>query len=99
MNFKKKRKKSYPKFRIINKLKFQKLFHTSVDIYQKKVPIFLIIVLVGILILQYVSNDQNSNVLIDPQTCELYIKDSQIGGKQYLDEFDSKCMTLKNLNP
>jgi hypothetical protein len=98
VNFKKKRKKSYPKFRIINKLKFQKLFHTSVDIYQKKVPIFLIIVLVGILILQYVSNDQ-SNMLIDPQTCELYIKDSQIGGKQYLDEFDSKCLTLKNLNP
>ena len=99
MNSKKKRKKSYRKFRIINRLKFQKLFHNSVDIYQKKVPIFLIIVLVGILILQYVSNDQNSNVLIDPQTCELYIKDSQIGGKQYLDEFDSKCLTLKNLNP
>ena|GEM_PF-273066 len=98
MNFKKKRKKSYLKFRTINRLKFQKLSHTSVDIYQKKVPIFLIIVLVGILILQYVSNDQ-SNVLIDPQTCELYIKDSQIGGKQYLDEFDSKCLTLKNLNP
>jgi hypothetical protein len=98
VNFKKKRKKSYLKFRTINRLKFQKLSHTSVDIYQKKVPIFLIIVLVGILILQYVSNDQ-SNVLIDPQTCELYIKDSQIGGKQYLDEFDSKCLTLKNLNP
>ena len=98
MNFKKKRKKSYLKFRTINRLKFQKLSHTSVDIYQKKVPIFLIIVLVGILILQYVSNDQ-SNVLIDPQTCELYIKDSQIGGKQDLDEFDSKCLTLKNLNP
>jgi len=67
------------------------------NIYQKRLPLFLILVLVGILILQYVSNDQNS-VLIDPQTCELYIKDSQIGGKKYLDEFDSKCLDLKNLN-
>jgi hypothetical protein len=69
-----------------------------VDIYQKRLPIILIVVLVGILILQYVSNEQNTNILIDPQTCELYIKDSQIGGKQYLDEFDSKCLEIKNLN-
>ena len=38
-------------------------------------------------------------MLIDPSTCEIYIKDSQIGGKQYLDEFDSKCLDIKNLIP
>ncbi len=70
-----------------------------VDIYQKRLPIILIIVLVGILVLQFVTNNQNSSMLIDPTTCEIYIKDSQIGGKQYLDEFDSKCLDLKNLNP
>jgi len=69
------------------------------NIYQKRLPMVLIIVLVGILILQYVSNEQNSNTLIDPQTCELYIKDPQIGGKKYLNEFDSKCLEIKNFNP
>ena len=68
------------------------------DIYQKRLPILLIIILVGILVMQYVTSDQNTT-LIDPQTCELYIKDSQIGAKQYLNEFDSKCLDMKNLNP
>lgn len=44
------------------------------------------------------TNQQNAT-LIDPQTCELYIKDAQIGGKQYLGEFDSKCLEMRNLNP
>lgn len=68
------------------------------DIYQKRVPIILIIVLVGILVLQFVMNNPNSTMLIDPTTCEIYIKDLQINGKQYLNEFDSKCLDLKNLN-
>jgi hypothetical protein len=38
-------------------------------------------------------------MLIDPETCEIYIKDLQINGKQYLNEFDSKCLDMKNLNP
>ena len=69
------------------------------DIYKKRLPVFLIIILVGILILQFVTNNQNSTMLIDPETCEIYIKDSQINGKQFLNEFDSKCLDLKNLNP
>jgi len=61
-----------------------------VDISQKRLPVILILVLVGILVLQFVTNNQNSSMLIDPETCEIYIKDTQINGKQYLNEFDSK---------
>ncbi len=68
------------------------------DIYSTRVPVILIIVLVGILILQYVTNDQNANVLIDYETCELYIKDLQINAKQFLNEYDSKCLELKKIN-
>ncbi|MCH8915244.1 MAG: hypothetical protein IIA82_05310 [Thaumarchaeota archaeon] len=67
------------------------------DIYQRRVPIILIIILVGILILQYVTSEQNIGKLIDFETCELYIKDSQISIKQYLNEYDSKCLEMKKL--
>jgi len=69
-----------------------------VDLSSKKLPIILIIVLLGILALQYFSND-SSGKLVDPETCEIYIKDPQINSKQYLDEYDSKCLDFKNLNP
>ena len=69
------------------------------DISQKRLPIILIIILVGILTLQYVTNESNTIPLIDPKTCELYIKDSRINSDKYLNEFDSKCMYVKNLNP
>ena len=72
---------------------------TFMDISQKRLPIILILVLVGILVLQFVTNNQNSSMLIDPETCEIYIKDTQINGKQYLNEFDSKCLDMKNINP
>ncbi|MDH5463574.1 MAG: hypothetical protein OEY17_04925 [Nitrosopumilus sp.] len=68
------------------------------DIYSSKFAVILIIVLAGIFGLQLMSNSSN-NTLIDAETCELYIKDSQINAKQYLNEFDSKCMEFKNLNP
>jgi hypothetical protein len=67
------------------------------DISSKKLPIILIIVLIGILIMQFVSND-NSTPMIDPETCELYTVDSQINAKTYLDEFNQKCLDFKNLN-
>jgi len=67
------------------------------DIYQRRVPVILIIMLVGILILQYVTSEQNIGKLIDFETCELYIKDSQISIKQYLNEYDSKCLEMKKL--
>ena len=67
------------------------------DISSKKLPIILIIVLIGILIMQFVSND-NTTPLIDPETCELYTVDSQINVKTYLDEFNQKCLDFKNLN-
>jgi len=69
-----------------------------VDIYSKKLPIILIIVLVGILTLQFMSNDKNSPS-IDSETCELYIANPQFNGKKYLDEYDPKCLDFKNLNP
>ncbi len=67
------------------------------DIYSTRVPVILIIVLVGILILQYVTNDQNSSILIDYETCELYIQELQISTKQFLNEYDSKCLEMKKL--
>ena len=67
------------------------------DIYSTRVPVILIIILVGILILQYVTNDQNANTLIDYETCELYIKDLQINAKQFLNEYDSKCLEMKKI--
>jgi uncharacterized protein YxeA len=68
------------------------------DIYGRKLPVIIIIILVGILILQFMNNDNNSP-LIDSETCEIYIEDSQFGGKKYLNEYDSKCLDFKNLNP
>ena len=67
------------------------------DISSKKLPAILIIALVGVLILQFITND-NSKPLIDPETCELYIIDSQINTRTYLDEFNTKCLDFKNLN-
>jgi len=67
------------------------------DISSKRLPVILIIVLVGVLLLQFVTND-NSTPVIDPDTCELYIVDSQINSKTYLNEFNQKCLDFKNLN-
>ncbi len=69
------------------------------DLSSKKLPIILIIVLVGILVVQVMNNDSNNSKLIDPETCELYIKDLQINPRQYLGEYDQKCVDFKNLNP
>ncbi len=69
------------------------------DLSSKKLPIILIIVLVGILVVQVMNNDSNNRKLIDPETCELYIKDLQINPKQYLGEYDQKCVDFKNINP
>ena len=70
----------------------------SVDIYSSKLPILIIIILAGIFLWQLLGNE-NNNLRIDSETCELYIADSQFGGKRYLDEYDSKCLDFKNLNP
>ena len=67
------------------------------DISSKTLPAILIVVLVGVLLLQFVTSD-NSAPVIDPETCELYIVDSQINSKTYLDEFNQKCLDFKNLN-
>lgn len=69
------------------------------DISQKRLPVILIIVLVGILVLQYVTSDQSGSMLIDSETCELYAIDTKINGKQFLNEFDSKCLELKAIFP
>ena len=67
------------------------------DITSKKLPIILIIALIGILLLQFVTNDKSTQ-LIDPETCELYVIDSKINTKTYLDQFNQKCLEFKNLN-
>jgi hypothetical protein len=67
------------------------------DIYSSKFAIMIIIVLVSILALQVMTNSNNSSQLIDPETCEIYVMDSNINAKQYLNEFDSKCLDFKKL--
>ncbi len=68
------------------------------DIYSRKFAIIVIIALVTILAIQVMANSNNSNQMIDSETCELYIIDSQINAKQYLNEFNQKCLDFKNLN-
>jgi hypothetical protein len=79
-------------------LKEWKLYNPMISIYSSKFAVILLIILAGIFGLQLLNNSSNSP-LIDAETCELYIKDSQINAKQYLKEFDSKCVEFKNLNP
>ena len=67
------------------------------DISSRTFPLILIFVLVGILLLQFVTSDKNAP-MIDSETCELYLQDSQINAKKYLNEFNSKCVDFKNLN-
>ena len=68
------------------------------DISQKRLPIILIIVLVGVLIFQYITGTPNASKVIDSETCELYINDKQINGKKYLGEYDAKCLEIKNIS-
>jgi len=69
------------------------------NIYSSKFAIIIIIALVSILALQIITNSNNSAKLIDVETCKLYVMDSQINAKKYLNEFDQKCLDFKNLNP
>ena len=68
------------------------------DIYSSKFALIIMAILIVILVLQ-VTNNASDGTNIDSQTCQLYIEDSQFGGKKYLDEFDQKCLDFKNLNP
>jgi len=69
-----------------------------VDISSKKVPIILIVILLAILALQFVSNDSNKK-FIDAETCEIWVEDTFTQNPRYLNEYDSKCLDFKNLNP
>jgi hypothetical protein len=69
-----------------------------VDIHSSKFAIIVIIVLASILSLQVMTNNSNSQQLIDSETCEIYIMDANINAKKYLNEFDQKCVDFKNLN-
>ena len=68
------------------------------DIYSRKFAIIAIIVLASILALQVMTNSNNAQQLIDSETCEIYIMDTNINAKKYLNEFDIKCLDFKNLN-
>ena len=68
------------------------------DIYSSKFAIIVIIALVSILALQVMTNSNNAQKIIDSETCELYIMDTNINAKKYLNEFDTKCLDFKNLN-
>ena len=68
------------------------------DISSKKLPIALIVLLLGILVLQIVSNDSDRK-FIDAETCEIWVEDTFTKKPTYLNEFDPKCLDFKNLNP
>ena len=68
------------------------------DIYSSKFALIIMAILIVILVLQVMYNSSDGTK-IDSQTCELYIEDSQFGGKKYLNEYDQKCLDFKNLNP
>ena len=68
------------------------------DIYSSKFAIIVIIALVSILAMQVMTNSNNAAQLIDSETCEIYVMDSQINAKKYLNEFDQKCLDFKSLN-
>ena len=68
------------------------------DIHSSKFAIIVIIVLASILSLQVMTNNSDSQQLIDSETCEIYIMDANINAKKYLNEFDQKCLDFKNLN-
>ena len=82
----------------MTRFKFETIWEKNVDIYSGKFAIIVIMILVTILALQIMTND-NTNTLIDSETWELYIMDSQINAKQYQNEFDEKCLDFKSLNP
>ena len=77
-----------------------KTHNVDLDIYSRKFAIIILVMLIGILLIQAISNYSNTDPVktIDSETCELYISDPQINAKQYLNEFDSKCLDFKNLN-
>ena len=68
------------------------------DLASKKLPLALIGILLVVLTVQIMSNSSIEK-FIDSSTCEIWIKSSEPTGRQYLGEFDSKCLDLKNLNP
>ena len=68
------------------------------DLTSKKLPLALIGILLVILAVQIVNNSSIEK-FIDPATCEIWIKSPEPTGRQYLGEFDSKCLDFKNLNP
>ncbi|RNJ80519.1 MAG: hypothetical protein EB829_00235 [Nitrosopumilus sp. H8] len=66
----------------------------AVDIASKKLPAIIIVILIGVLIVQFAANNPDMERFVDEQTCEIYAVDSRVGGKQYLGEFDPVCMEL-----
>lgn len=69
------------------------------DIASRRIPLVIIAVLLAILVVQYVANTPDTDRLIDPTTCEVYSQKGPGGGRVYLDEFDQKCLDLKNMLP
>lgn len=65
------------------------------DIASKRLPAIIIVILIGVLLVQLVANNSGVERFVDEQTCEIYAVDSQIGGRQYTDEFDPACMEFK----
>lgn len=71
------------------------------DIAARRIPLMIIGILLAILVVQFVANSSDSNLLIDPSTCEIYTQSSPGGAvsKQYTGEFDEKCMQVRELAP
>ena len=70
----------------------------AMDISSRKLPLLIIGILIVVLVAQYMFNDTPDRKYVDIETCELWMKDDLTNGRQYLGEYDSKCMDFKNLN-
>ena len=68
------------------------------DLASKKLPLALIGILLVVLAVQIVNNSSVER-LIDPATCEIWTRGSGPAERQYLGEFDQKCMDVKELSP
>lgn len=71
-----------------------------VDLTSRKLPLAIIVILIGVLVVQYVMNVPDQRLLIDLETCEVYTHDPAFGNeKLYTGELDPKCLELKELAP
>lgn len=67
------------------------------DMASKKLPLAIIAVLIIILVAQSSWSGGSGARMVDPATCELWVRGDGPAGREYLGEFEQKCLDLKEL--